>query len=121
TATTTPAPAATPAPDWLGTRVLEPGPTGFPPPQPTPDELLPRSVATADVLPPPTGDTFAWEAQPVDPAILDRSTWHDGCPVPRDDLRYLTVTFWGFDEAHHTGEVLVHVDAVDAVVAIFAA
>lgn len=116
-----PEPVATPAPEWLGTRVLEPGPTGFPPPQPTPDELMPRSVATVDVLPPPSGDAFEVEVQPVDPAVLNRSTWHVGCPVASEDLRYLTVTFWGFDQAHHTGEVLVHVDAVDTVVAVFAA
>lgn len=118
-ATPSPQPSATAAPDWLGTRVLEPGPTGFPPPQPTPDVLFPRAIVTEDVLPPPRGDGFRASVDPVSPDVADGSTWHPGCPVALEDLRHVTVTHWGFDGAHHTGELLLHADAVDAVVAIF--
>ena len=121
TTSPSPQPSATAAPAWLGTRVLEPGPTGFPPPQPTPDGLFPRSIATEDVLPPPPDDGFHAAVDPVGQDTADRSTWHPGCPVGLADLRLLTVSHWGFDGEHHTGEVLVHADAVDAVVAIFAA
>lgn len=110
---------ASEAPAWLGTRVLEPGPTGFPPPQPTPAELFPRSLDTPDRLPPPDRDDFVATVASVPDEVLERSTWHAGCPVDDVDLRHLTVSFVGFDGGHHTGEVLVHHDAVDAVVAIF--
>lgn len=116
-----PLPSATAAPAWSGTRPLEAGPTGFPPPQPTPDELFPRSIVTEDVLPPPPDATFASSVEPVGAAVAGRSTWHPGCPVTLEDLRHVTVSHVGFDGDHHTGELLVHVDAVDAVVAIFEA
>lgn len=116
-----PRPSATAAPPWLGTRPLEPGPTGYPPPQPTPDVLLPRSIATADVLPPPPSGAFVATVATVTDEVAARSTWHAGCPVARTDLRHLTVSFVGFDGGHHTGEVLLHADAVEAVVAIFEA
>ena len=125
--TVTPAPTGSPsaqataAPAWLGTRVLEPGPTGFPPPQPTPDALVPRSIVTEDVLPPPPDDDFHATVARVDDAVAARSTWHEGCPVAVADLRYVTVSFVGFDGAAHTGELLIHADAADAVVAMFRA
>jgi hypothetical protein len=112
---------ATPAPAWLGTRILEPGPTGFPPPQPTPPELFPRSIRTVDLLPPPEGDTFGFTVDPVSDDVAARSTWHEGCPVTQDDLRHVTVTFVGFDGDLHTGELLVHADATEAIEQIFRA
>ncbi len=121
TASPSPTPQATAAPSWLGTRVLEPGPTGFPPPQPTPPELFPRSIVTEDVLPPPPDADFHATVEPVGEDVAARSTWHEGCPVALADLRVVTVAFVGFDGAFHTGELLVHADAADAVVAMFRA
>ncbi len=40
---------------------------------------------------------------PVPDDVAARSTWYDGCPVSLDDLRYVTVSFWGFDQRPHTG------------------
>jgi hypothetical protein len=34
-------------------------------------------------------------------------------------LAYVTVTFWGFDDRSHTGELLIHRDAAEAVVDVF--
>lgn len=99
--------------------MLEEGPTGFPPPQETPADLFPRAIVTEDVLPPPAGDDFTFTVDPVPDEVVARSTWHPDCPVDVADLRQLTVAHLGFDDAHHTGEVLVHADAVDAVVAMF--
>ena len=31
-----------------------------------------------------------------------------GCPVGYDDLRYLTMSYVGFDGQAHTGEMVVH-------------
>jgi hypothetical protein len=113
--------SATPAPEWLGTRVLGPAGSGPVPPQTTPEELLDRRIVTTDVLPPPLEETFRSAVVPVPPAVLARSTWQPECPVAATDLRYVRVAFWGFDGRHHTGELLLHADAVDAVVAVFAA
>jgi D-alanyl-D-alanine carboxypeptidase len=44
---------------------------------------------------------------PVRKLMTGRS-WHAGCPVPLHDLRLLTLTYWGFDRAPHTGKLVVH-------------
>ncbi len=115
--TTTTAPATPPLtrPDWLGTRVL---PDGAPPP-PTPPELDPRALPTVDALPPPADGAFHAEVQPVPADVVARSTWQEACPVTLDELRYVTVSFWGFDDRAHTGELIVHRDAADAMVHVF--
>ena len=33
---------------------------------------------------------------------------HPGCPSRRDDLAYVRLTFWGFDDQRHTGELLLN-------------
>lgn len=43
----------------------------------------------------------------VDAARLGLS-WRPGCPVGPADLRLITVSYWGFDNAGHTGELIVH-------------
>jgi hypothetical protein len=47
------------------------------------------------------------------------ASWHEGCPVDPADLRMLTVTFVGFDDAEHTGKVVVNADVADDVVEVF--
>lgn len=34
-------------------------------------------------------------------------TWHKGCPVPLDQLSYLTVSYWGYDHQPHEGHLIV--------------
>ncbi len=120
TSTTAASPPVTTArPDWLGTRVLPTGPGGFGEIQPTPPELVDRRFATIDVLPRPTSDRYEPTVAPVPPDVAARSTWSEACPVALEDLRYLTIPFWGFDQELHTGELLVNADAVDAVLAGF--
>jgi hypothetical protein len=46
-------------------------------------------------------------------------SWHPGCPVPIDDLRLLSLVYWGFDGAVHAGELVVHRDVATDVVAVF--
>ncbi|WP_340289510.1 M15 family metallopeptidase, partial [Aquipuribacter hungaricus] len=116
-----PDPSATPAPAWLGTRALAAAGAGPVAPQDTPAELLDRRILTPDLLPPPADGTFAPTVGPVPADVLARSTWQPGCPVAADDLRYLTVQHHGFDGRLHTGEVVVHEDGVDAVLAVFGA
>jgi hypothetical protein len=110
---------ASAAPGWLGTRVLPAGPAGYPLPRPTPPELVDRRIATVDDLPPPPDGRFRSTVTPVPPAVEARSTWTRRCPVTLAELRYVTVTFRGFDGRPHTGELLVHRDVADAAVAAF--
>lgn len=120
-ATTTPVPAggATPAPSWLGRRVLEPRKDGYGVMGPTPPELDPRNIATVDTLPPPAGGTFRSTVTAVPASVVARSTWGPGCPVTLEDLRYVTVSFVGFDGRPHTGELLVNKAAAPAMVRVF--
>ncbi len=119
------APAAdgsTPAsigPDWLGTRALPTVPGGGVPPQTTPAELVDRRLITTDTLTPPAGESFESSVGPLEGDALARSTWNDGCPVDVEDLAYVTVSFWGFDERPHTGELIVHVGVADDIVTVF--
>jgi hypothetical protein len=48
------------------------------------------------------------------------ATWRPGCPVGLDELRYLTVSFRGFDGRPHTGELVVHRRVAAQVVSVFA-
>jgi len=50
-----------------------------------------------------------------------RSSWREGCPVPLGDMRYLKVSFWGFDDAAHEGELIVNQSVANEVVNIFRA
>ena len=122
---TSPSPAvgrignATAAPDWLGTRVLPVGPDGSAAAQATPPELRDRSIVTVDDLPPPPDGRFHATNQAVPASVLARSSWTKACPVDAGDLRYLTVSFRGFDGRAHTGELLVNARAADGLVSVF--
>jgi hypothetical protein len=47
------------------------------------------------------------------------SSYHRGCPIPLSKLRYLTLTYWGFDHRAHTGEMVVSARVASDVVAVF--
>jgi hypothetical protein len=117
TAPTTTSPAA---PAWqVGARPLPLRADGFGQVLPTPPELVRRGLPTLDLLPPPAGEQYASTVRPVPPGVLARSTWQRECPVRADELRYLTMSFWGFDGRQHTGEMLVNARAADTVTAVF--
>jgi hypothetical protein len=52
--------------------------------------------------------------------VVARSTWTDECPVTLDELRYLTMTFRGFDDRTYAGEMIVHRSVAEDVVWVFA-
>ncbi|WP_216826543.1 M15 family metallopeptidase [Euzebya pacifica] len=120
-----PSPTATPDPDglhrpeWLHTRPLEIGPDGWALPQDTPAELVDRRIPTIDLLPPPTDDGFVATVEAVPDDVVARSTWTEECPVGLDELRYVTVSFWGFDDRHHTGELIVNASWAEEIVDVF--
>jgi hypothetical protein len=115
--TTTSPPAA---PQWtVGASPLPLRPDGFGQVLPTPPELANRALPTVDRLPPPSDGQYAATLTPVPPDVLARSTWQPSCPVAADDLRYLTMSFWGFDGRLHTGEMIVNVRVADGVTGVF--
>ncbi len=61
--------------------------------------------------------------KPVSPALKKRmlrgGSWKKGCPVPLSDLRYLRMTYRGFDERDHSGEMVVHKNVAKEVTQIF--
>jgi hypothetical protein len=79
---------------------------------------------TTTTLPPSTTTTqpvvapFAAAVATVTAADLGAS-WHDGCPVGPEDLRRVTVTFFGFDGVTHRGAIVVHADSAEDVVEVF--
>lgn len=42
-----------------------------------------------------------------------------GCPVPLTDLRYLRMSYLGFDGHPHTGEMAIHKDHAEQVASVF--
>ena len=52
------------------------------------------------------------------PAEQVPHSWRPGCPVSLEDLRLLSVTYWGFDDQAHQGELVVHADAAEGVVSV---
>ena len=51
--------------------------------------------------------------------VLARSTWSPDCPLGVEDLRYLTISFYGFDGRTHTGELIVHAGAANGLLTVF--
>ncbi|HEY0449495.1 M15 family metallopeptidase [Actinophytocola sp.] len=95
-------------PSWIpGADPLPLRPDGYGEVRPTPPALVNRSLPTVDHLPPPRGNRYAATADPVPSSVLARSTWRRNCPVEPGQLRYLTMSFWGFDGRAHTGEMIV--------------
>ena len=117
-------PATTgPAGEWrVGARPLPLRPDGFGKVLATPAALRDRRLPTLDRLPPPPGGRFRSSIRPVSPAVRARmgTTWKPGCPVGLADLRYVTVSFRGFDGRAHTGELVVHRRVAAGVVSVFA-
>lgn len=110
-----------PPPPWLGKRVLPVDDDGLGIATSTPRLLRDRRLATVDRLPPPRGERFVPTIRPLPPEVVKRSTWRPSCPVSRADLSYVTVSFWGFDERPHTGELIVHRSVAREVVSVFRA
>lgn len=106
-------------PDWLGTRLLPLRPDEFGEVQPTPPELQDRQLETIDLLPPPDDAEYHSTVGPIPESVLARSSWVADCPVAVEELSYLTMTHWGFDQRFHTGEMIVRSDVADDVVTVF--
>lgn len=121
---TTSPPAATttapPSPKWtVGARPLPLRPDGYGEILPTPPALTDRRLPTTDLLPPPGDGRYHSTVAAVPADVLARSTWQRSCPVAATGLRYLTMSFVGYDGKAHTGEMLVGARVADAVTRVF--
>jgi poly-gamma-glutamate capsule biosynthesis protein CapA/YwtB (metallophosphatase superfamily) len=72
-----------------------------------------------DHHPPPT--EFTATVRAIGPGLRDRMQYshHPGCPVPLTELRYLEMTYLGFDGSTHTGEMVVHKTYAADIVDVF--
>jgi hypothetical protein len=107
-------------PAWLGTRPLPRRADGFGEIRPTPPELRDRRFTLPDTVPALPGSGFAYRiTAPAPDAVLGRSTWAPGCPVPARQLSWVRLTFRGFDGARHTGELLANRSVATDLVHVF--
>jgi len=64
-----------------------------------------------------------WNVYPLPASVKNKmkksSSWRPGCPVPLEDLRYLRLTYLGYDNKFHKGEMVVHSQVAHEVTAIF--
>lgn len=88
--------------------------------------LLLLTSAGADVAasgaPAPARPVFAGRIEPLSEEVqaeMRGVSWSEGCPVPLEDLRLLTLTYLGYDERSHEGELVVHAAVADEMVAVF--
>jgi hypothetical protein len=82
--------------------------------------LVKRAFTLPDRLSELPGDGFVSRVTTPAPArVIARSTWQQGCPVGRADLSWVRLTFWGFDNRRHTGELLAHRAVAEQMVQVF--
>lgn len=65
-------------------------------------------------------DSFNFE--PLSKEVISRIegvSWKNEAPVKLDDLSYVKVLYWGFDDKKHTGELIVHKKVAEEITQIF--
>jgi len=66
---------------------------------------------------------FSATISPITPQIKNRMlkghSYHKGCPISINDLRYIKLKYIGFDNKEHTGELIVNKSVANDVVDIF--
>jgi hypothetical protein len=56
---------------------------------------------------------------PVQREKMNGRSWHEGCPVPLDDLVSIRLDYVGLDDSVHDGALVVHRRVADEIVEIF--
>jgi poly-gamma-glutamate synthesis protein (capsule biosynthesis protein) len=64
---------------------------------------------------------YSWSERRLGPLLRQRMRFshHPGCPVPLTDLRYLQMSYIGFDGRAHIGEMVVHKDYAGQIATVF--
>jgi hypothetical protein len=94
--------------------ILDPPATGTPPTEESPTEE-PSPTTT----PRPRFEALIGVVDGAVSAGMENSSWRPGCPVPKEDLRVILLTHWGFDGRVHQGMLVVHEDEARPVVKVF--
>lgn len=71
---------------------------------------------------PITPPEFSGKVSDIPPTIqqrMEKYSWHQGCPVAIKDLSYLQLSYWGFDNKPHLGEMIVNKNVAEDVMNIF--
>lgn len=87
--------------------------------EPVPEPATESPVDTLSAAP-----VFDASVGPITDELAERMTptsWREGCPVPLEDLRLVTVDHVTFEGTVATGEIVVHADVADGVVDVFEA
>ncbi|MEV4581821.1 M15 family metallopeptidase [Nonomuraea jabiensis] len=93
-----------------------------------PQETAPafESLDSPTPSPSPTTGAPGSTAPPAFSAKISRLSreqlpysWRPGCPVHYRDLRLVTMTYWGFDDKPHTGQLVVNRAVTDDIVTVF--
>lgn len=92
-------------------------------PVPSPKSAPPSPVAPTPTPTPTPTSAFVGTVAVLTPDLVERmaASWRPGCPVPLEDLRYVTVTHHGFEGQVVQGELVVHADVADGIVGVFRA
>lgn len=106
-------------PDWIGTRVLKERGDGFGYAEPTPPELVNRAMPPRVWFVDPPTTEWGATISPVPDYVIARSTWYPGCPVEVNELAYIVMTYWGFDDKAHLGEMLINASVAEDIVGVF--
>jgi hypothetical protein len=82
----------------------------------------PATTAQTVELAAPAGSGLAPYLAVIKPVTAERlgNSWHEGCPVGPDQLRLVSLNFFGFDGKAHRGELVVNADRATEVAYIFA-
>lgn len=82
-------------------------------PQPAPEKPAPIPVNT----------TFTSSVRAVDDAeqqaMIQTKTWRPECPLAIDQLRVVIVSYWGFDDKPHVGQIMVNKAVTTPVISVF--
>ena len=87
-------------------------------PAPGPPVAVTSSAAVESTRPAPAPSGQPATVHPVTAAELG-TTWRPECPVAPVSLRRVELDYLGFDGGTHRGQLVVHEDVVDEVIAIF--
>jgi hypothetical protein len=77
------------------------------------------SLSAAQAEPARTFEASVAALTPVQRDKMNGRSWHEGCPVPLDDLVSINLNYVGFDDAVHAGVLVVHRRLAKETVEIF--
>jgi len=82
-----------------------------------------KILYTLTIIPLLASANFSANISPITPKIKQRmingNSYRAGCPISLNSLRYLTLTYIGFDGKEHTGELIVNKSVANDFVSIF--